>query len=530
LSTVAATQSLGTNADSPVASATPVAVPAIVPNVDPAVLARHYYEDHEAYKLEFFAKTVRQASPAFHNDIEKQLWSGSRYNGFKVFRDGAKTTLLRLFTSKRIAYGISRTIVYISNSADNAQRSIDWLKKQVENNSKWATFYGLRPSPTKWAADEIEIDHTLLGIKIRVIAIGIKGQTRGINIDDYRPDLIIVDDADDEETTNTPEQCKKHVKLFFGAIVRTLCPATENPHAMIAVLQTPLANGDIIDTCSNDPQWHVTSIGCFKSDGTSSWPERYPVATLLAEKTAMISKRLLSVWLREMEVTIGSDEGADFQPGWLKYYTTLPEHLENICISIDPASSDKKTADDNAITVWGKVDAHYYLIAYSAERGQTHIDTSKLLFDTFYPLAKKLLKGRNPIVAIETIGYQRNLKAQIDADQRKHGVFFAITSVQDRRAKRDRILQSFHGNGYAGLILCHESHSKFIEQFLLYSKDIAHDDVIDASAMAIFQLDPCGTSYAAVATGGVKRAFSGIRVGRNPARIFGSSIGTVNAN
>jgi hypothetical protein len=496
----------------------------LVPDMDRGLLARHYYEDHEAYKLEFFSKMVRQASPLFHSEIEKQLWSGGRYNGFKVFRDGAKTTLLRLFTSKRIAYGISRTIVYISNSSDNAQRSIDWLKKQVESNTKWAAFYGLKPG-SKWASDEIEIQHTLLGINIRVLAIGIKGQTRGINIDGYRPDLIVVDDADDEETTNTPEQCKKHVKLFFGAIVRTLCPATENPHAMIAVLQTPLATGDIIDTCSNDAQWHVTSVGCFDANGESAWPNRYPTATLLAEKQAMISKRLLSVWLREMEVTIGSDEGADFSPAWLKYYTVLPEKIDNICISIDPASSAAKTADDNAITLWAKANGNYYLVVFSAERGQTHIDTSDLLFGTFYPLAKKLLKGRNPMVVVETIGYQRNLKAQIDADMRKHNTFFSVTSVQDRRAKRDRILQSLQGNGYAGLIHCQENHHKFIEQFTLYSKDIAHDDVLDASAMALFQLDPIGGNTAKIASGGLKRLFVAPTIARNGSRLFGSISG-----
>ena len=135
------------------------------------------------------------------------------------------------------------------------------------------------------------------------------------------------------------------------------------------------------------------------------------------------------------------------------------------------------------------------------------------------PLAKALFDGKNPIVAVETISYQKNLKAQIDADMRHYteklqtNCFFAVTAVGDKRSKYDRILQSFHGNAYAGLILCHSSHTKFIEQFTLYSTTIQHDDVIDSGSMAVFQLDPEGTSYKALHLGGVRRSMTAPSLG-----------------
>lgn len=59
----------------------------------------------------FFPKTFRQSSPLMHEDMGKALNNRDyRYVAIEVFRDGAKTTLLRTFTSQRIAYGISRTI------------------------------------------------------------------------------------------------------------------------------------------------------------------------------------------------------------------------------------------------------------------------------------------------------------------------------------------------------------------------------------------------------------------------------------
>ena len=81
--------------------------------------------DGAFYSKFFFPKTVRQQVPYFH----RQMWDVlddplQRYVAFKVFRGGAKTTLLRLFTSRRIAFGVSHTIVYTSSSEMHAVRSL----------------------------------------------------------------------------------------------------------------------------------------------------------------------------------------------------------------------------------------------------------------------------------------------------------------------------------------------------------------------------------------------------------------------
>ena len=67
----------------------------------------------------FFPKTFRQSSPAFHDEIGKVLMATSpdyRNVAIEVFRDGAKTTLLRTYASQRIAYGISRRSVVFAPS------------------------------------------------------------------------------------------------------------------------------------------------------------------------------------------------------------------------------------------------------------------------------------------------------------------------------------------------------------------------------------------------------------------------------
>lgn len=86
--------------------------------------------DGNFYARTFFPKTARQESPDFHKDMDTVLENpANRFVGFEVFRGGAKTTKLRLFASKRIAYGISHTIIFVGKSQDHAVKSIHWLKQ-----------------------------------------------------------------------------------------------------------------------------------------------------------------------------------------------------------------------------------------------------------------------------------------------------------------------------------------------------------------------------------------------------------------
>jgi hypothetical protein len=107
----------------------------------------------------FFPKTFRQASPQFHDEIGAALMSReNRQIAVEVFRDGAKTTLLRTFTSQRIAYGISRTILFVSASQGHSILSLRWIKRQVEHNKLWAKTFRLRKG-SKWTDDYVEILH-----------------------------------------------------------------------------------------------------------------------------------------------------------------------------------------------------------------------------------------------------------------------------------------------------------------------------------------------------------------------------------
>lgn len=418
-----------------------------------------------------------------HEDLGRSLYNPEyRYVACKMFRGSAKTTVLRTFTSQRIAYAVSRTIMYVGPSQSHSVYSIRWLKRQIQYNKHWASTFGLRPG-SKWTDEWIEIYHGVDDVPITVLAVGITGQLRGINIDDFRPDLIVVDDPCDLENTATPEQRGKISELFFGALQKSLAPATEAANAKMVLLQTPLQEEDLIEQCMKDPEWHPIEYSCFDQNGRSRWEGRFPTEVLQKEKAAHIQRNQLALWMREMEVKVVRSEKMAFNLEWLRHWEVLPDGMVTI-IAIDPASSDNPKADEQAVVVLGFHKQKVYLLDYATARGEMPDELCNKLFEfntVWHPLK----------VVVEKVGYQRVLAWYIEREMKARRVWFQVEPLQDRRAKPDRIIQAFAGSGLApyGNFYCRETHTKFKEQFGSFAPDIdQHDDILDAIAMGLMSM------------------------------------------
>jgi predicted phage terminase large subunit-like protein len=439
--------------------------------------------DSDFYGRHFFPKAFRQKTPAFHKEIDDVIERPeNRFVAIESYRGSAKTTRLRMFTSKRIAYGISRTILYMSDTETHAAKSLEWIKRNVEHNRLWAQTYQLTPGK-KWTETDIEIVHGAFGHTVRVLALGITGQVRGINIDDHRPDLIIGDDLENEENTGTPEQREKISRLFFGAVEKSLVPASENIDAKLVLLGTPLHRDALVEVCRKDPNWTSRRYSCFDAKGQSRWEERFSTETLLNDKQSHIQRNQLHLWMREMECKVVTPETCYFKLEWLKYWEVLPDDLTYV-IGIDPASSDSPDADFQAVVVWGIKGSRRYLVRYEQVRGQ---DPDELMAQVV-----SLIKDKRPVsIGVETIAYQKILKKKLEATLRRVGLFIPVVPIEDRRRKEDRIRQVYGDLAAFGNLYVNKAHLEFIQQFADYP-DVTHEDILDAGTIAEMAAAPFG--------------------------------------
>jgi predicted phage terminase large subunit-like protein len=368
-------------------------------------------------------------------------------------------------------------------SQAHAVHSIRWLKRQIEHNRNFAQTFQLRKGG-KWTDELIEVIHGIDEVPINVLAMGITGQIRGFNLDDFRPDLIVADDILNEENTATLDQRTKIEGLFFGALINSLAPQSEAPSAKAVLLQTPLHHDDIAEKCMRDPQWHGLRFGCFDENGRSRWEERLPTEQLQRDKESAMLRRHYQLWMREMECQIVQGEDTIFDVTRLQFYDVLPEGMLTV-LAIDPASSDKPDADFNVVIAVGFHGANVYVLDYYAERGVMPDAVAARFFEFTW-------RFRPRKAAVESISYQRVLKWYLEQEMLKRHTFLPIDAVQDRRKKSDRIIQALAGLLHMGCLYVKSSQTDLIEQLQNYNPadDSEHDDILDALAMAITSINP----------------------------------------
>jgi hypothetical protein len=456
---------------------------------DPAAVYLRAAEDSEFFAHLFFPKAFRQSSPLFHRDIWQALEAPHiPFAGVECFRGSAKTTIARANCAKRISYGTSRTQLVISASQGHAARSVRWIKRQIETNKNWTDFYRLEQG-SKWTDDWIEVVNYSLGpepVRINIIALGITGQTRGLNLDDFRPDYMVVDDPCDEENTASETQRTKTNETFFGSLVPSLAPRSEAPNAKICLLQTGLHREDLIHLCHNDPGWTtikrpVFTYGTNGEPNGSAWPERWSFTELQQMKKGYIHRGQLHVWLREYECRITSRETAIFNIQHLRYYEHAPENMYVYC-GIDPASSEAKDAHKVAIVFWGFANGNAYLLDYWTSRGKNPEE----IWQAFYVRAMKL---RPLTVGVESISYQRMLAWYFRQKMQEQNYYVTIRELQDRRKKADRITQAHSGLLSNGWLYVRRDQDEYISALADYN-GVEDFDLLDAGSMGLSLRQP----------------------------------------
>jgi predicted phage terminase large subunit-like protein len=358
----------------------------------------------------------------------------------------------------------------------------------------WSQTFALSPG-RKWTDIEFEVWHETLKTNIWCLFVGITGNVRGINFDDYRPDYIVLDDILTDENCATSEQREKISDLVHGALKKSLAPVVDDPNAKLSMLVTPQHREDVSSVAINDPTWKTIEVGCWTKETAnlgvdqqvSVWPERYPTTDLQAEKRAAVAINKLSVFSREMELRLTSPELAAFKMDWLKYYSEpfMPGATNILSIDPTPPPSEAQLekgmlgSDYECIHVWGRRGDNYYLQERRSMRGETPDWTIANTFEL-------ALKYRVMAIVIESVMYQRTLKWLLEKEMQKRRLYFSVVPFVGGN-KYARIRATFSSQAPFGHIFVHPDDTPFISQFETYpSSD--HDDELDCASIALSAL------------------------------------------
>lgn len=286
--------------------------------------------------IQFFVEDLMQhylsnKIPPFHGEIYKLITTEGRLL-LEAPRGFAKSMLCSVFYPLHSALFDNKKDICIISASEGL--SIEWLRRirtELETNPGILKYFGdLRSA--KWTEN-----HIILNNKNRtsIRARGAGGQIRG-----FRPDLLILDDIETEDSVASAEQRNKLREWIFKACLNTLLP--EGQFIWIGTPISPLAL--IEEIYDKDNEWikrrYLAYADGVQSEGHELWADLWTHSRLQQRKREIGSMAFASEYM----CSPMSAEHAPIKPSHIRYFEEPPEQYSCV-IAVDPAYSEEENAD-----------------------------------------------------------------------------------------------------------------------------------------------------------------------------------------
>lgn len=413
--------------------------------------------------------------PDFHRDIYGVI-TGNERVAMAAPRGFAKSTIVsKVYPLWLILYKKRRDICIISASETLAVEHLRYIKTHLESNPKVLAGWGNLKSE-KWTENHFIVNHPD-GTRINVRAKGAGGQIRG-----FRPDCLILDDIETDDSVESEDQRRKIKNWLFKACLNTLLPGGQL--LLIGTLIHPLSVlSDLLDMPNN---WVKRKYQAYKDGveavGHELWPEKRPHDWLQARKAEIGSWAFAAEFMNDPKM----DASMPIKDDHIRYWDSLPNDLSMV-IAVDPAYSEEDNADFKVASLIG-IDANHnrYLVDYV----RTHA-TSGEFIDAILSM---YLRHKNTItgVGVPNSGTEKEFFRSCvnKAHDRKIYPPFAelknsfISSTGGSvRNKKDRIIAALQPLFEQGKYYIHANHIDAREELLTIGSS-RWDDVVDTMAYA----------------------------------------------
>ena len=389
-------------------------------------------------------------------------------------------------------FGHFKEILLVSNSETLAVNFLRSIRINMESNERILRYFG-KVWSDKWTENHIITKH---GASIR--ASGWGAQIRG-----FRPDLIIMDDIESDETVISEDVRKKMKEWVLKSAINSL-----RVDGSIVWVGTLINRVSLLsDWIHNPPNgWKAIFNQAYKGGiqepGRELWPEVWTHERLQQRKAEIGSSAFSSEFMNDPL----PPEGNAFNPDTFQYFNEedLPKDY-GVYIAIDPAFSESNTADYGVIMV-ALHDTNNNIYVHSYYRQRTN---SRKMIDQFERIYR-IYAGNVRAVGIEEVGPQKSFYQQLVSEMNMKGLYppfqkltgMVNTARGTARKKEQRIIYSLQPRFEARKIFMRHEQIDLIEELTLFSESgNKHDDLCDSLSYITHMIQPftdyseSGTSF-----------------------------------
>jgi phage terminase large subunit-like protein len=307
----------------------------------------HYYFDH----------IIRSPSSTFHfllYDLIAKISNSKFPNNIAIAapRGNAKTQIIHVILPIWcIAFEQKKFIVMASDTSRQVEGNLESIKYELTTNEKLADhFPHIMGEGPKWKKEEIDTNNG-----VRVVALGSGKKFRGAQkVGAHRPDLVLLDDMENDENVLTKAQREKLEEWFVKAILGMA--GADEPGNIYKM--------DVVVT------------------GTILHPK-----SLLAK---LLSKTEYMGWEKHIFKAVISSSKSPLWTEWRELYTSYTDPDRKVTARKFYEEHEKEMLEGVEV-LWPEGEPYYklqeYIInaghkAFSSEKQNNPIDPSSVLFDS----------------------------------------------------------------------------------------------------------------------------------------------------
>lgn len=480
-----------------------------------------------AYLPHYF---VRE-SPQFHEELD-EIWTQGVMKGLnpitnskKISRmDGCRRAVAAprghakstSFTFKdtlhATLYEYKHYPIILSDSTDQAEGFLTDIKTELEENKNIHEDFGSLQGKV-WKTGVI-----LTSTDVKIEAIGSGKKIRGRRHRNWRPDLIVLDDVENDENVNTPEQRKKLDNWFKKAVSKAGDTYTD-----ICYVGTILHYDSLLSKVLNNPEYHSKKYRGVISfaENQNLWDAWEVIYTDLenpnrqedaeeffnSNKDEMLKGtkvlweeknpyyRLMVMKISEGDASFNSEiqndpidpDSCTFNEEWIDFYDENSVDFKDsrfIFIGAnDPSLGKNKKSDTSSIIVLAKdmLSGYMYVLEASIEKRKPDV-----IIDDAIETSRRLRRDyKKPLFkfGVETVQFQHFFKDVMAKKSVAVGEYLPIDEINSIQNKNLRIesLQPFVKNKY---LKFNQKHKTLLQQLKEFPMG-KNDDGPDALEMAV---------------------------------------------
>jgi predicted phage terminase large subunit-like protein len=417
------------------------------------------------------------APAPFHHELVKML---EKRDGQVVTpmvvaapREFAKTTVCAFgYVLQQICFGRRRFILIGSDTEDLASDLTGYLYLELLYNERLHQDFGELVKGNKPVDDFVTLND------IRVKARGRGQRLRGLKHKQCRPDLVILDDLENDTNVRNPEIVESILDWVKSAVYPSL-----DAGGSLMIIGTILRWRSALHlmlTSPEEPYCHFQRriYRALEEDGTSLWEARHPVARLKLQKQLMGT-----VAFNREKMNEPTPDGGFFQEDWIHYYH--PDSLKDRELVVvgffDPSLETGAGSDYKAFVTLGWDRQEMVFCVMDAVIQKTTLE------QVMRTICNRYQQFGHQLVGVEDNLFQRLLLKEFDRLGGERGLALPLKGITHRIAKETRVasLSPLLERGKIRFIRGHSDQELLVEQLLYFPSRTLHDDGPDALEGAV---------------------------------------------